>query len=58
MVPFAGRLLRDIFDNVAGILAIECLAACQGLDFSRPLLSSESLLAIKNLLCSKVSYLR
>lgn len=56
MATFAGRRLRDIFDNVAGILAIEWLAACQGLDFRRPLLPSDNLLAIKDLLRSKVSF--
>lgn len=56
MATFAGRRLRDIFDNVAGILAIEWLAACQGLDFRRPLVTSENLQPIKALLRSKVSF--
>jgi histidine ammonia-lyase len=56
MATFAGRRLRDIFDNVAGILAIEWLAACQGLDFRRPLLPSDNLEEIKGLLRSKVSF--
>jgi histidine ammonia-lyase len=41
MATFAARRLRDIFDNVAGILAVEWLAAAQGLDFRRPLQSSK-----------------
>lgn len=56
MATFAGRRLRDIFDNVAGILAIEWLAACQGLDFRAPLKTSDSLEQIKSLLRSKVSF--
>jgi histidine ammonia-lyase len=56
MATFAGRRLRDIFDNVAGILAIEWLGACQGLDFRRPLLPSDNLEDIKGLLRSKVSF--
>lgn len=56
MATFAGRRLRDIFDNVAGILAIEWLAACQGLDFRAPLTSSVPLEANKALLRSKVAF--
>ena len=41
MATFAARRLRDIFENVAGILAVEWLAAAQGLDFRRPLHSSK-----------------
>lgn len=40
MATFAGRRLRDMADNTAGVLAIELLAACQGLDFRAPLKSS------------------
>ncbi len=40
MATFAGRRLADIFENVAGILAIEWLAAAQGMDFRRPLTST------------------
>ena len=56
MATFAGRRLRDIFDNVAGILAIEWLAACQGLDFRKPLETSEPLQAVHKLLRSKVAF--
>ncbi|MFT4654437.1 MAG: histidine ammonia-lyase, partial [Patiriisocius sp.] len=56
MATFAGRRLRDIFDNVAGILAIEWLAACQGLDFRRPLVTSHNLEAVKALLRSRISF--
>ena len=56
MSAFAGRRLKDIFDNVAGILAIEWLAAAQGIDFRRPLRTSEPLEAVHALLREKVSF--
>jgi histidine ammonia-lyase len=56
MATFAGRRLRDIFDNVAGILAIEWLASCQGLDFRAPLKSSDNIESVKGLLRSKVAF--
>lgn len=56
MATFAARRLRDIFDNVAGILAIEWLAACQGLDFRKPLKTSERLLQLMSLLREKVPF--
>ena len=43
MATYAARRLRAIADNVAGILAIELLAAAQGLDFRQPLNSSPPL---------------
>jgi histidine ammonia-lyase len=36
MATFAARRLGEIADNVAGIVAIELLAACQGLETRRP----------------------
>lgn len=56
MATFAARRLRDIYDNVAGILAIEWLASCQGVDFRAPLTSSEPLEQIKALLRAHVSF--
>ncbi|MBX2858451.1 MAG: histidine ammonia-lyase [Cellvibrionaceae bacterium] len=56
MAAFAGRRLRDIFENVSGILAIEWLAACQGIDFRAPLTSSPCLEAVKALLRRHVTY--
>jgi histidine ammonia-lyase len=56
MATFAARRLRDIYDNVAGILAIEWLAAAQGVDFRAPLLTSHKLEKIKGLLREKVSF--
>ncbi len=40
MATFAARRLHDMADNTRGILAIEILAAAQGLDFRNPLKSS------------------
>ncbi|MDO6692611.1 histidine ammonia-lyase [Aliiglaciecola sp. 3_MG-2023] len=56
MATFAARRLRDIFDNVAGILAIEWLAASQGVDFRAPLKSSIQLEKVKQLLRSDVPF--
>lgn len=56
MATFAGRRLWDIFENVAGILAIEWLAASQGLDFRAPLETSDRLKSVKALLRSKVPF--
>jgi histidine ammonia-lyase len=56
MATFAGRRLWDIFDNVAGILGIEWLAASQGLDFRSPLETSDKLKSVKALLRTKVPF--
>jgi histidine ammonia-lyase len=40
MATGAALRLHDMADNLAGILAIELLAAAQGLEFHRPLQSS------------------
>jgi len=56
MATFAARRLRDIFDNVAGILAIEWLAACQGLDFRKPLKTSDKLQVLTDLLRHQVPF--
>ena len=56
MATFAARRLRDIFDNVAGILAIEWLAACQGVDFRKPLTTSEKLQMLMKLLREQVPF--
>ncbi len=37
MATFAARRLRDMSENTRGVLAVEWLAAAQGLDFRRPL---------------------
>ena len=43
MATFAARKAVDIVDNVRKIVAIELMAAAQGIDFHRPLRSSEVL---------------
>ncbi len=43
MATFAARRLSDMADNTAAIVAIELLAAAQGIDFRRTLKSSSSL---------------
>lgn len=43
MATFAARKAIDVATNVRRIIAIEVLAACQGIEFRRPLRSSERL---------------
>jgi histidine ammonia-lyase len=43
MATFAARRLGDMAENTAGIVAIELLAAAQGIDFRRPRETSEPL---------------
>ncbi len=43
MSCYASRRLLDMCDNLADIVAIELLAACQGVDFRKPLQTSPSL---------------
>jgi histidine ammonia-lyase len=43
MATFAARRLGEMADNTAAIVAIELLAAAQGIDFRRPLASSAPL---------------
>ncbi len=56
MATFAARRLFDMAENTAGILAIEFLAACQGLDFRAPLQSSRPLEKAKAMLRQKVPF--
>ncbi|MEW9796808.1 histidine ammonia-lyase [Alteromonas sp. CYL-A6] len=56
MATFAGRRLKDIFDNVAGILAIEWLASAQGIDFRKPLMTSAPLRQVHDLLRQHVPF--
>ncbi len=56
MAPNAGKRLWDMADNVRGIIAIEWLGACQGLDFRTGLKSSPKLEEARSLLRSKVPY--
>jgi len=50
MSAFAARRLQGLIENTAGILGIELLAACQALEFLRPLQSSAALESAYSLL--------
>ncbi len=56
MATFAARRLGDMYENTGGILAVEWLAACQGLDFLAPLKSSETLEKVKAMLRQEVPF--
>ena len=56
MATFAARRLVEMADNSAGILAIELLAACQGVDFREPLRTSKLLEEAKQLLRAEVPF--
>ena len=56
MATFAGRRLGDMAENTAGIVAIELLAACQGVDFRAPLKTSRSLEKAKSMLRQEVPF--
>jgi histidine ammonia-lyase len=56
MATFAARRLADIFENVAGILAVEWLASAQGMDFRQPLRSSALVESGKQVLRDQVPF--
>lgn len=56
MAAFAGRRLADMAENTLGVLAVEYLAAAQGLDFRAPLKGSDKVEQAKALLRKQVSY--
>jgi histidine ammonia-lyase len=56
MATFAARRLADMSENTANILAIELLAACQGVDFRAPLKSSDLLESAKMLVRERVPF--
>ena len=56
MATFAARRLRDMAENTAGILAVELLAACQGIDFRAPLKPSEPLQKAHSQLRAEVTF--
>ncbi|GGQ05509.1 histidine ammonia-lyase [Shewanella litoralis] len=56
MATFAARRLRDMSENTRGVLAIELLAAAQGLDFRSPLQPSASVALAKAELRDIVSF--
>ncbi|ALM53467.1 histidine ammonia-lyase [Halomonas huangheensis] len=56
MAPAAGKRLWEMADNVRGILAIEWLAACQGLDFRNGLRTTDTLEKARRVLRERVAY--
>lgn len=56
MATFAARRLLSMVENTAGIIAIELLAACQGIDLRRPLKTSSSLEKIHALIREHVNF--
>ncbi|MCW7547725.1 histidine ammonia-lyase [Photorhabdus sp. APURE] len=56
MAPAAGRRLWEMAENARGILAIEWLSACQGIDFRNGLKSSPILEKARGILRAKVDY--
>lgn len=56
MATFAARRLSDMAENTANVLAIELLAACQGVDFRAPLKSSKHLERVKELVRDHVPF--
>ncbi len=56
MATFAARRLGPMAENTRGIVAIELLAAAQGIDFRRPMKSSAALEKAHALLRSRVAF--
>ncbi|HET8790348.1 MAG TPA: aromatic amino acid lyase, partial [Modicisalibacter sp.] len=56
MAPAAGKRLWEMADNVRGIVAIEWLAACQGLDFREGLKTTERLEYARQALRERVAH--
>jgi histidine ammonia-lyase len=57
MATYAARRLGEMASNAAGIVAIELLAACQGLDYLAPLKTSPVLLKAHAAVRAKVPHL-
>ena len=56
MATFAARRLLTMAENTIGILAIELLAVCQGIEFRRPLKTSPVLEKVFAIVREKVAY--
>lgn len=56
MATYAARRLLPMAENTACIIAIELLAACQGIDFLKPLKTSPQLELVHQLLRQEVSF--
>jgi histidine ammonia-lyase len=58
MATYAARRLGDMARNAADIVAIELLAAAQGVDFRRPLATSPALAAVMRAVRGRAAFLR
>ena len=56
MAPAAGKRLWEMAENTRGVLAVEWLAACQGLDLREGLKTSPKLEVARNHLRNEVAY--
>ncbi|WP_044733410.1 histidine ammonia-lyase [Shewanella algae] len=56
MATFAARRLKDMAENTRGVLAVELLAAAQGLDFRSPLQPSPAVAKAKAELRERVAF--
>jgi len=56
MATFAANRLHQMLENSLTIVAIEVLAACQGIDFRRPLKSSKILERVHRLVRSEIDF--
>jgi len=56
MATYAARRLRYMSENTRGVLAVEYLAAAQGMDFRAPLLSSDKIEKAKLILREEVDF--
>lgn len=56
MATFAARRLQDMAENTNGVLAVELLAAAQGLDFRSPLKASDKIEEAKAILREFVGF--
>ena len=57
MATFAARRLGEMAENTAGIVAVELLAAAQGIDFRKPLTTSPALAPVMAALRERVPFL-
>lgn len=56
MATYAARRLLNMLENAAGIVGIELLAACQGIDFLRPLKSAPKLEIVYEHIRNEISF--
>jgi histidine ammonia-lyase len=56
MATYAARRVGDMADNTAGIIAIELLAAAQGIDLRKPVTTSPKLSTALAALRAKVAF--